>query len=393
MISFLLFWVSFFLLFFCYIGYGLLVLFINICKKIVTHKRVNRLSVYEPPVSIVIAAYNEGEVLLQKLKNTLAIDYPSDKLKIIFVTDGTTDGSQAIISEHAGVTLLHQAERQGKLAAITRAMKEVDTPFVIFSDANTMLNKECIRRILMHYRDPHTGGVAGEKKIISNVHGPAIGEAEGLYWKYESFMKKQDAGLYTVVGAAGELFSIRTALFNPPAADLVLDDFVISMKICMQGYRIEYEPGAFAAELPSASLQEEAKRKMRISAGAFQAIGQLKECLNIFKYPLLCFQYVSRRVLRWVVCPWMLIVLLITNIIIVTQQTVPVFYSGMLAAQVLFYLLAFTGWLLIRSGKHIGILTVPFYFLFMNYCLVKGLGRFLSGKQPVQWEKSIRKMD
>lgn len=390
MITHLLFWASFFLLFFCYIGYGLLVFFINACKNLVAPKRLPETGTFEPPVTMIIAAYNEGEILLQKLKNTLAIDYPADKLKIFFVTDGTTDGSEAIIREHAGVTLLHQPGRQGKLAAISRAMKYVDTPFVVFSDANTMLNKECIQKILIHYQDPKTGGVAGEKKIISSIHGPAIGDAEGLYWKYESFMKRQDAGLHTVVGAAGELFSIRTELFNQPAPDLILDDFVISMKICMQGYRIGYEPRAFAAELPSASLQEEAKRKMRISAGAFQAIGPLKGCLNFFKYPLLCFQYVSRRLLRWVVCPWMLILLLIANILIVAQPAFPVFYSWMLAAQILFYLLACVGWLMIRLGKHIGILAVPFYFLFMNYCLVKGFGRFLSRGQPVNWEKAVR---
>ena len=174
-------------------------------------------------------------------------------------------------------------------------MREVDTPLVIFSDANTMLNEACVKKIVTHYANERTGGVAGEKKILRNQDVSAVGEAEGLYWQYESFMKKLDAGLNTVTGAAGELFSIRTALFKELKDDLILDDFVISMQICLQGYSIAYEPGAFAIESPSASLADEEKRKVRISAGAYQSVGYLKECLNIFKHPLLSFQYLSRR--------------------------------------------------------------------------------------------------
>jgi cellulose synthase/poly-beta-1,6-N-acetylglucosamine synthase-like glycosyltransferase len=269
-------------------------------------------------------------------------------------------------------------------------MQAVKTPIVIFSDANTILNKECIERIAKHYHDAKVGGVAGEKKIVRDHHVSAVGEAEGLYWEYESFMKKLDAGFNTVAGAAGELFSIRTELFKQLDDELILDDFVISMQVCLQGYKIEYEPGAFATELPSVSLAEEEKRKVRISAGAYQSIGYLKKCLNVFKYPLLSFQYISRRLLRWVFCPPMLIILLLTNILIVRSQAENDIYNWSLYGQVLFYFLAFLGWLLIRSGKRAGLLTIPFYFVFMNYCLVKGFIKFLKGRQTVLWEKSLR---
>ncbi|MEO5563759.1 MAG: glycosyltransferase family 2 protein [Chitinophagaceae bacterium] len=345
-----------------------------------------------PPVTIIIAAYNEAPILPQKLENTLAIDYPSDKLHIVFVTDGSTDGSDKIIADYKGVKLSHQREREGKLAAITRVMRGVETPFVLFSDANTMLNKECVRKIMLHYNDPATGGVAGEKKIASSQERSAIGEAEGLYWQYESFMKKLDADFNTVVGAAGELFSIRTELFDPPGKNFLLDDFVISMKVCLKGYKINYEPGAFATEFPSASLHEEAKRKIRISAGAYQTIGYLKECLNFFKHPLLSFQYISRRLLRWVFCPLMLVLALVMNLLIVTDDTSHIFYSWFLYVQLFFYALAFIGWLQLLSGRSIGIVAVPFYFLFMNYCLVRGFIRFLKKDQSVLWEKSLREV-
>jgi biofilm PGA synthesis N-glycosyltransferase PgaC len=386
------FWISLVILFFCYIGYGLLLFALNRLKRLFARPGKAIVPGEWPPVTMIVAAYNEASVLEEKLENTWNIDYPEGRLKIIFVTDGSTDGSESLVSKYPDILLAHQQEREGKLAAITRVMHHVKTPFVIFSDANTMLNQDCIKKMIVHYADPVTGGVAGEKKIRRIRERSAIGEAEGLYWRYESFMKKQDADFYTVVGAAGELFSIRTALFDPPEKNLLLDDFVISMKVCLKGYKIKYEPGAFATELPSASLEEETKRKIRISAGAYQSIGYLKECLNFFKRPLLCFQYVSRRLLRWIVCPLMLIFLLATNLGIVCTSSSSSFYSWFLYGQLLFYASAVAGWILVRSGKYIGILVTPFYFLFMNYCLVRGFFRFLKKDQTVLWERSVREI-
>ena len=386
----ILFWVSLAILFFCYIGYGILLFFINTLRAVFIIKNKHPDIKKGLSITLIVAAFNEELMLEQKIKNTLAIEYTAGILKIIFVTDGSTDGSVQLIERYPSITLLHQPERKGKFAAIKRAMYIVKTPIVVFSDANTILNKECIERIATHYHDTKVGGVAGEKKISRNHHVSAVGEAEGLYWEYESFMKKLDAGFNTVAGAAGELFSIRTELFKELDDELILDDFVISMQVCLQGYKIEYEPGAFATELPSVSLAEEEKRKVRISAGAYQSIGYLKKCLNIFKYPLLSFQYISRRLLRWVFCPLMLIFLLLTNIYIVRSQPVNNSYNWFLYGQVLFYFLALFGWLLILSGKRAGLLAIPFYFVFMNYCLVKGFIKFLKGKQTVLWEKSLR---
>jgi poly-beta-1,6-N-acetyl-D-glucosamine synthase len=384
------FWVSLAVLFYCYAGYGIFVFLVNRIKGLFVYRKKKHLSEPVPPVSIIITAYNEETVLEQKIKNTLAIDYPADKLHIIFITDGSSDDSARLFNRYPFITRLHQPERKGKYAAIKRAMQNVQTPVVIFSDANTMLNKECIKNIVPHYNDKKVGGVAGEKKIISNKDISAAGAAERLYWKYESFMKKLDAGLNTVTGAAGELFSIRTSLFKTLDDEVILDDFVISMQVCLQGYKIAYEPGAYAAELPSLSLAEEEKRKVRISAGAYQSIGYLKDCLNIFKYPLLAFQFISRRLFRWIFCPPLLAVLLLTNILIVFRHTQTDLYNLMLYAQALFYLLALSGWIMARSGKKTGILTIPFYFIFMNYCLVKGFVKFIKGRQSVLWEKSLR---
>lgn len=342
-----------------------------------------------PSVTILVSAYNEETILERKIHNTLAIDYPADKLNILFVTDGSDDASAEIVEKYPAAGLLHQPERRGKYSAIKRAMQHIKTSFVVFSDANSMLNPECLKKMMVHYNDEKVGAVAGEKKILRNKFESVVGEAEGLYWQYESFLKRMDAGLYTVVGAAGELFSMRTELFKELDEDIILDDFVISMQVCLQGYRIEYEPDAFATESPSASLYEEEKRKTRISAGAYQSIRYLKQCLNFFKHPLLTFQYISRRLLRWVLCPAALLFLLVSNIIIVSGVNADL-YRGFLLVQCLFYASALSGWLLVASGRRAGLFTVPFYFTFMNYCLVKGFIRFVKGRQTVLWDKSLR---
>lgn len=384
------FWASLAILFYCYIGYGIILFFITGLKGLLGgHKKINPVDEVIP-VTLIVTAYNEEAILEEKIKNTLAINYPADKLRLIFITDGSADESVSLVKRYPSILLLHQQERRGKYAAIKRAMQSVTTPVVVFSDANTMLNPDCINKIASNYTRENIGGVAGEKKILRNKNVSAVGEAEGLYWKYESFMKKMDAALNTVTGAAGELFSIRTALFKELDNELILDDFVISMQICLQGYKIEYEPEAFATELPSASLAEEEKRKVRISAGAYQSIGYLKECLNIFKHPLLSFQYISRRLLRWIFCPVMLLFLLVSDILLVTYEPEVDFYKWALYAQAAFYLFAFIGWLIVLSGKRAGFLAIPFYFVFMNYCLVKGFIKFLKGKQSVLWEKSLR---
>ena len=383
------FWICTSVLFFCYLGYGILLFLINGIKRLFVHGKINELK--EPhAVTLIVASFNEAEVLESKIRNTLAIRYPPEFFDIIFVVDGSTDSSVEIIKKYPSIRLMIHEKRKGKLAAIKTAMHDVKTPVVIFSDANAMLNEDCAWKIVKHYADPKVGGVAGEKKIISNKTSSALREAEGLYWKYESFMKKQDADLNTVIGAAGELFSIRTDLFREIRDDLVLDDFIISMNICLQGYKIEYEPGAYASETPSGSLAEEEKRKVRISAGAYQSIRYLKEALNIFKHPLLSFQYIFRRFFRWTLCPIFIILLLISNIIIEIISPRSDFFFWALCFQLLFYLFAMIGWLLVRTGHSASILNIPFYFVFMNYCLIKGMITYMRGRQTVLWEKSYR---
>jgi poly-beta-1,6-N-acetyl-D-glucosamine synthase len=383
----IIFFISFSILFYNYIGYGILLAVLVRIKRALRPETQSG-EVFEPAVTLIVAAYNERSFIDQKISNSLNLDYPEEKLDIIFITDGSSDGTEKIVQNYPRVISLHENERKGKTAAINRAMKIVRTPFVIFCDANTLLNKEAVRNIIKHYRDENTGGVAGEKKVMMNDANTAAA-TEGIYWKYESLLKKLDAALYTVVGAAGELFSVRTALFTPVEPSVILDDFIISLRINQQGYRIAYAPDAYAMEAPSMDINEEHKRKVRISAGGFQSIVMLKGLLNIFRYPLLSFQYISHRVLRWTLSPLSLSLLLISSAVLAYSGAGQI-YTYTFYAQVLFYILSLAGWFLAARNIKFKPCYIPFYFTFMNVAIYEGFIRYMKKQQSAVWEKAQR---
>jgi poly-beta-1,6-N-acetyl-D-glucosamine synthase len=386
---YLLFWLSLSVLMYTYVVYALLLLLLTGFKRKGSEHINIRATL--PPITLIIAAYNEATWIDQKIQNCLSLDYPKDKLKTVFVTDGSTDKSNLIISAYKNIEVLHEKERRGKTSAVNRAMQQVQTPIVIFSDANTFLNTDSIKQIVKHYGDENVGAVAGEKKVEHAYNGSSIGLGEGLYWKYESLLKQLDYNFNTVVGAAGELFSMRTELFTPLDEDTIVDDFILSMRVSISGYKVAYEPNAFATEAPSLDLKEERKRRVRIAAGDFQSLFKLKRLLNIFLYPALSFQYISRRVFRWVLCPVCMVLLFICNAVIFHQTSAFNFYVFMFMLQSVFYLAALFGWLFYKLKLTINPLFIPFYFVFMNALLVEGFYKYITGKQTVLWDKADRK--
>ncbi len=395
MIVFLLkfvFWLSLAILFYSYAGYGLLLWLLLKIRSRYGNKNIKPVTAATAPeVTLMVATYNEAQIIETKIENSFALDYPADKLQIIFVADGSDDGTPEIISRYPRIKLYYLPEREGKTAAINRVMPLITTPITIFCDANTTLNTDCIREIVKHYQDENVGAVAGEKKVVDmHKDGTAAGAGEGLYWKYESKLKELDSKFYSVVGAAGELFSVRTSLFEPVGKDVLLDDFMISMKICRRGYRVVYEPAAYATEAASYSIKEEQKRKVRIAAGGFQSILLLKDLLNIFKYGKLSFQYISHRVLRWLICPILLPLVFLCNIGIIFLQPGLLLYKIMLLTQVIFYLMAIAGGFFAMKNKKVKLLYVPYYFSFMNLAMYLGFSRFVKKNQSVLWEKARR---
>jgi cellulose synthase/poly-beta-1,6-N-acetylglucosamine synthase-like glycosyltransferase len=267
-------------------------------------------------------------------------------------------------------------------------MPLVTTPITVFSDANTLLNRGALVNLVKHYADPAVGAVAGEKRVHFGAAAGAEGVGEGIYWRYESLLKRLDAALHSVVGAAGELFSIRTALYESPPPDTLIEDFHLSLRIAMRGRRVAYAPDAFAVEGHSASLREELKRKIRIAAGGLQAIARLPALLNPLRYGVLSFQYVSHRVLRWTLAPALLPLLLVANAALALTGGWP--YVALLAAQAAFYTAALCGWLLEQIGVRIKLFYIPLYFCVMNYAVYAGAWRLLHGRQSAVWDKAQR---
>jgi len=386
------FWLSLFIVFYTFVGYGILLYLIIKIKRVFRGKpaSVTPIDSLLPCCTLIVAAFNEELFIEDKIKNCLQLKYPAGKLKLLFVTDGSSDATTSIIDRYPQVTLLHQDNRAGKIAAVHRAMAHTDTEIVVFTDANTFLNTDAMINICRHYIDKTVGAVAGEKRVQIDKNADASSAGEGFYWKYESTLKKWDSELYSVVGAAGELFSVRRSLYEDVPADTVLDDFMISMLIAAKGYRIIYEPKAFAMETGSENVREELKRKIRIAAGGIQSILRLKSLFNPFKYPVLSFQYVSHRVLRWTVTPFLLILAFLLNIVLVVQSG-GFLLDVVLLAQLLFYALAIAG--LIMEKRHIRIkaLFVPYYFCVMNYAVLMGIIRYFTKKQSAVWERAQRK--
>ncbi len=387
----IIFWSCLGIVIYSYVGYGVLLYLIVSCKRIFASKIPVTLPGFEPDVAMVIPAYNEENFIEKKIANTLELNYPPDKLRIICITDGSSDRTPQIINKYPHITLMHLFERRGKTAAMNRAMRVVNEPIVIFSDANTLINKEGVREIVKHYADVKTGGVAGEKRVSSSADLDAT-SGEGLYWKYESILKKLDSELYSVVGAAGELFSIRRELYEDLDDETLIEDFVLSLRVCLKGYRVRYEPGAFAVETGSESMKDEQIRKVRISAGAFQALGMVRELFNVFKYPVLSFQFISHRVLRWTLCPLSLILAFFTNLGIILVNNHP-FYIATFVLQAIFYLLATFGWIFATNNIRIKALYIPYYVLFMNISVLMGFSRYIKNEQSVLWEKAKRRND
>lgn len=389
----ILFWIAIFIVFYTYIGYGILLYLMVKVKELFIKPKEALLPTSQndwPDVTLFITAYNEEDVVDEKMKNSLELDYPHEKLHIVWVTDGTTDGTNLRLATKwkDQTTVYFQPERQGKTVAMNRGVKLIDTPLVVFTDANTMLNKASISEIVKAFQNPHVGCVAGEKRISSQEKSNAASGGEGLYWKYESTLKALDSRLYSAVGAAGELFAIRLELFEEMEKDTLLDDFVLSMRIAMRGYSIAYCRTAYAIESGSTDMHEEQKRKVRIAAGGIQSIIRLKSLLNPFKYGILSFQYISHRVLRWSITPFFLLTLIPLNIILIPTNIK--LFGTILLLQLIFYLMAFGGYYLSTKKIKNKILFVPYYFLFMNANVLRGIGYLRKSKGKGTWEKSKR---
>ncbi len=389
------FWTCISLVLYTYIGYAIIIYILArlfpypiAIKEMFQNSDGNEL----PPLTLFITAYNESEIIADKMLNCLELDYPKDKLNILWVIDGSTDDSRELLAKYPMVNIIGSAHRKGKTAAVNHGMEYVKTPIVVFSDANCLLNAGALKIIARQFEDPTIGCVSGEKRVAFDNDDTVSSKGEGAYWKYESLLKKLDYEFYSAVGAAGELFAIRTELFAAMEEDSLLDDFMLSMRIALKGYRIAYTADAYAVEYGSLNMEEEGKRKRRIAAGGWQSIGRLLPLLNGFKFGKLSFQYISHRVLRWSVTPFALFTLFPLAAILGYWCLSPLnVFSVIFVLQCVFYLCAVLGYLMRNNPNSKKLFYIPYYFLFMNINVIRGIYYLFSRSFIGGWEKSQRK--
>jgi len=342
-----------------------------------------------PEVTFLVCAYNEQDIVDWKMQNIYDIDYPARKLHIMWVTDGSSDDTNVRLKKYDDVEIVYSPERRGKTAALNHGISQVKTELTVMTDANTAVNREAIREIVRCFQDPQVGCVAGEKRVVSRHEGEVASKGEGLYWRYESALKRMDSDLYSAMGAAGELNAIRTKLYQPMPETALLDDFVMSMRMVSEGYKIAYTSEAYAMEYGSANLEEESKRKRRICAGGLQSIWWLRGMMNPFKQPLVAFQFVSHRVLRWTLTPICMMALVPLNVCLVMMKG-GIIYNVIWMLQILFYLAAWGGYIMEQHGKKNKWLFVPYYFLFMNINVFRGIRYLRTHQGGGAWEKAKR---
>ncbi len=373
------FWSSVSLILYTYFGYPLLLaLWSKLRPRPVQHNHT-----YTPMVSLIIVAYNEEQVIAEKLANSFALDYPPEQLEIIVVADGSNDQTSAIVSREPRVRLLYQPERRGKMAALNRAAAAANGEILVFSDANNMYQPQTLRELLAPFADPAVGMVTGRKQI-DDGSGRNLDKAEALYWRYESQIKTWESQIGSVSGAVGEIMAVRRVCFRPPPEDIVSDDFVLAMQAAIDGWRVAYAPKALSLERASATLNDETRRRSRLVAGRFHVLWWLLPRI-LRRNPQFAWQVISHKVLRPLV-PFAMISAAISNL---AGRSSPLL-RWLALCQSLFYGAALLGWWIERRGYRHRLLYIPYYFCRVNLAALYGFQRILNIQNAILHDKVQR---
>ncbi len=377
-------WAAIAVICYVYFGYPLsLMLLKKYYQKPVCSKEIT------PDVSLLICAYNEEDVISDKIKNSFELDYPSDKLKIVIASDGSTDRTNDIVRQYESERLILTAypERRGKVSAINNTVEKLESEIIIFSDANTMYQKDAVKKLVRNFNDPSVGAVSAD--VILHNEESTFGKSESLYYVYERWIQEKESEFSSIIGADGGMYAIRRRLFVPPSNNIILDDFVISMNVALNGHRLVYEREAVGHERGSSSSKTEFLRKSRVIAGAIQSVMQ-KEGVPSIRQKGLFFCYVSHKFLRWMI-PIVLIILYLVTLRLgyISGEFI---YVAAFMVQTLFYLLAVLDIFIARKYK-IRLTSIPFYFCMVNAAALYGIYKGLFKKQPVKWQKFSREME
>jgi len=373
----LIFWILAFMVVYVYLLYPLFVGIPGMMKKSAPAPDPD----ITPSVSLIITAYNEENVIREKLENSLLLDYPEGKLEIMVVSDGSTDNTENIVKEYAdkGVKL-YSEKRAGKTTAQNNTVGKAGGEIVVFSDANGMYKKDAIKKLVRHFADETVGCVCGELLYSDSPENSA--GVENLYWKYERFLKRMESRCGTQLGAAGSIYAVKKELYVPLDRDLI-SDFTEPLKIYEKGHRVVYEPESLSFEKTSSSTSAELRRKVRITTRGIHAVFAVKNLLNPLKHGFFSIQLISHKLLRWLV-PILLILLFILNLLLIHKSL----YCMLMLVQVLFYLLSLAGLITEKTKYDLKIFSIPFYFCMVNFAALIGWYNLLKGEKETTWDTS-----
>jgi len=365
---------------YAYLGYSLLVPLIASFFR-----RPVLVGDLEPTVTFLITAYNEEKNIRRKLEEVLGLDYPEEKLEVLVASDGSTDGTDDIVREFRGrgVILERVEGRVGKTATQNEAVKIATGDIIIFSDATTTYRKDAIRKIVRNYNDPAVGAVSGRYEYV-NPSGAPVGTGTIIFWKYENYIKSMQTRTKTITGCCGCIYSVRKSVYVPLAPDII-SDLVEPLRIIEKGYRVVFEPEAVAFETTTERPSEEFRMRIRVINRAMRGIWSVRGLLNPLRYPMVAFQLLSHKVLRWMI-PFFLVALFVSNWKLLGNP----FYNAVFAAQVVCYGAALAGLVLGFLGMRIRPLAVPVYFCVVNAASLVAFFKTLTGSRTVIWE-TVRK--
>ena len=336
---------------------------------------------FEPTVSLIIAAYNEEQVIGQKLENSLALDYPRDKLEIIVVSDGSTDETAEIARVYTakGVQLLDLLHNVGKASAQNEGVKRATGDILVFTDAEAFLEVDAVSQLVRWFGSSEVGCITG-RIAYTNEFDAGVSQGESIYWRYEVLLREMESVLGSLAMGSGAIFAIRRELFRPLDPN-VSEDFVLPMQAALKGFKTVYELSATSRiRLGQTTPETMFSTKVRTITLDMRGLFLCQAILNAFRYPLYAWALISHKLLRWLV-PYFLIALFAINALLLGQP----FYRLTLALQIAFYSLAFAGYWFQRKGKPPRILGIPFSFCLVNGAALLGIVRFSVGQKAGRW--------
>ena len=378
---FIVFWITFIVICYHYFIFPVYTIVLaTLAKKTVKKNNIT------PKVSLIVAAYNEEKVIAAKMKNSFLLDYPSELLEIIVVSDGSTDSTPQLVKQYSekGVVSLHDPPRRGKTSALNRAVAEASGDIILFSDANSMYDPQTVKMLVRNFADPSVGGACGRKTIITNVEREAS-RGDSLFWTYESYLKIQQSLTGSITTGDGEIFAIRRELYTHIPEKIINDDTAITFNIISAGLRVVYEPEAISNEEASIVLEDDFNVKVRMVSGGYQTVASYFKMLlpprNYFS-----IQFFSHKILRWGM-PFLLIAILGSNLFLLEG-----YYLYFLWVQLACYLLALFGYFMKLMGLRVSkVFYVPMYYCTMNIAAFLGFIAYLRGTTGVViWKKAER---